>query len=358
MMILLLLQATLLLSPGTIEHQPVDSFRSELHTSSSKPKDCSINLDFISEYPPYFQLYITNIISENDNLFPDNLLIAIKADEGRLLGGQSVNGWSVYSTIGAYITEKIKYLPPNCEISNNDILSFAAAYKTEDGIIDIGPESFTRKITNPICLGAGPISVPKDTLEPQDRSGNSAWTGTIHLEITQVFFCDVKYPFDDTEIKHVSADDRRRTVADIKIGLTDFDLPKQGSSAQANLQYKSGKVTVAMQENHTSEGSREKTQCHNDISGKWEWVSPGNWGFVHETKAGQATLNMKDGGLNLLIAKEMLGDKNAMQDMQKKIADIQIQMIKASNIVEYSPDLDSDSIESMYKAGEIGRAHV
>jgi len=347
MMILLLLQATLLLSPGTIEHQPVDSFRSELQTSSSEPKDCSINLDFISEYPPYFQLYITNIISENDNLFPDNLLIAIKADEGRLLGGQSVNGWSVYSTIGAYITEKIKYLPPNCEISNNDILSFAAAYKTEDGIIDIGPESFTRKITNPICLGAGPISVPKDTLEPQDRSGNSAWTGTIHLEITQVFFCDVKYPFDDTEIKHVSADDRRRTVADIKIGLTDFDLPKQGSSAQANLQYKSGKVTVAMQENHTSEGSREKTQCHNDISGKWEWVSPGNWGFLNETKTGQASLNMKDGGLNLLIAKEMLGDKDAMQEMQKKIADMQVKMIKASNIVEYSPDLDSDSIKSM-----------
>ena len=356
----LLLKATFLLLIGTINHHSVDALGSEYQASSSEPKDCSINLDYITEYPPYFQLYITNIINENNNLIPDDQLIAIKAEKGGLVGGQSVDGWSVYSTTDARITEKIKYVPPTCEISKSDILSFAAVYKTEDGTIDIGSVNFTKKITNPICLGAGPIGTPKDSIGPEepeepenteDKPGNSSWTGTIHLEITRVFFCDVEY-LDEDEVSNnkVFADDKRRTIADLKIGLTDFDLSKQPSSAGAKLQNISGRVTVDMQENHTSESTREKTQCHNDATGRWEWVSPGNWGFLHETMAGQATLNIKDGGLNLLIVKEILGDQDEVDDMQQKIADIQQRMMEVSNMNDLK---DADKIKEMYNAGQM-----
>jgi len=194
MRLLLTLPATLLLSIVTINHQSVDALKNELRESSSEPKDCSINVDYISEYPPYFQLNIINIINQNGNRFPDNLLIAIKADKGRLTDGQSVDGWYVYSTTGACITEKIKYIPPTCEISKDDILSFAAVYKTEGGTMNMGSVNFTKKIINPICLDAVTTARPKDTLKPEDpvfKPGESAWTGTIHLEINQILSCDV-----------------------------------------------------------------------------------------------------------------------------------------------------------------------
>jgi len=151
----------------------------------------------------------------------------------------------------------------------------------------------------------------------------------------------------------VFADDKRRTIADIEIELTDFDLPKLGTSAGAKLQNISGMVTVDMQENQVLESNHEKTQCHNDISGRWEWVSPGNWEFLHETMAGHATLEIRDGGLNLLIVKEMLGDKDAMQNMQQKYNDIMSNVLVSSNIMDYEPDLEPDNVNSMYNPGAL-----
>lgn len=354
------LQAALLLSIGTIYHHSLAACGSEYHASSSEPRDCSINLDYITEYPPYFLLLITNFTDENNNRLPDDQLIAIKAEKGELVGGQSFNGWNVYPTIDARITEKIKYVPPSCNTSKNDILNFAAVFVTEGGSIGIGAVSFSKEIINPICLDAGPVAAPKDSLgpeepeepeEPEDEPANSVWTGTIHLEITREFFCDVEYPDEETASNNkVFADDKRRTIADLKIGLTDFDLPREGSSAGANLKNLSGKVTVNLQENHTSESTKEKTQCHNDATGRWEWVSPGNWGFRHETMAGQATLNIKDGGLTLLIAKEMLSDKDAAKDMQQKIADIQQKMMEAGKMNDLK---DADKIKEMYGKGQM-----
>jgi hypothetical protein len=357
MILLLLLPATILLSLGTINHQSVDASGSGYQASSSEPKNCSINLDFITEYPPYFQLYITSITDENNNLFHDNELIAIKADKGSLAGGQSVDGWNVYSTTGACITGNIKYIPPTCEISKDDILSFATVYKTEDGSLDIGSANFTKKITNPICLDAGSISgpekpeEPEEPEEPEDKPGNSTWTGSIHLDIRRIFTCDVEYLTDDEASNNkVFADDERRTTADIMIELTDFDLTMQGNNAGAKLQDISGMVTVVMQENHSTESTQVKTRCYNQETGSLEWLSPGNWDYEHETMAGQATLNIKDGGLTLLIAKEMLSDKDAVQDMQQKISEIQKKMMEAGKMNDLK---DADKIKEMYSTGQM-----
>jgi hypothetical protein len=158
-----------------------------------------------------------------------------------------------------------------------------------------------------------------------------AWTGSIELEITQTFNCDVEEQTGELSTKRILAGDHKTTYASISIGLSDFNLPATGTSAGSRLQYISGQVTVNMREEHSIEGTTQKTQCHNDGTGRWEWVSPGNWSTRHETMAGQAYADIEDGGLNLLIAKEMLGDKKAMDNMQQQMAEMQARLQAAYN---------------------------
>ncbi len=167
------------------------------------------------------------------------------------------------------------------------------------------------------------------------------WTGTIELEITQTYICNIKEPTSDLSNKIILAGDRKTTYANITIGLSDFNLPVNGSSAGAKLQHISGQVTVTMQEDHSIQGSSQRTQCHNDGTGRWEWVSPGNWTTWRETKAGQAYADIEDGGINLLIAKEMLGDKEAMDNMQQQMADMQKKLQAAYN------SMDKQAMENM-----------
>ena len=168
-----------------------------------------------------------------------------------------------------------------------------------------------------------------------------AWTGSIDLEITQTFTCDVEEPTSDLGTKRILADDHKTTYANITIGLSDFNLPVNGTSAGAKIQFISGEVTVIMNEEHTLDGSAEKSQCHNDGTGRWEWVSPGNWHTWNETMAGQAYADIKDGGINLIITKEMLGDKEAMNNMQQQMAEMQAKLLDAYN------SMDKQAMEKM-----------
>ncbi|MBN1388382.1 MAG: hypothetical protein JW965_08055 [Bacteroidales bacterium] len=168
----------------------------------------------------------------------------------------------------------------------------------------------------------------KDLLIPGSGFG---WIGTIELEITETYNCDVEEQTGELGHKRVIAGDHKSTVADILIGMTDFNLQATGYSTGAKLQYLSGHVTVNMREDHTTNGNAEKTQCHNDGIGRWEWVSPGNWSTLHETKAGQAycDINLEEAVLNLLIAKKALGDKSALTDMQQQLAEMQAKLQEA-----------------------------
>ncbi len=161
-----------------------------------------------------------------------------------------------------------------------------------------------------------------------------AWEGTIDLEITQTFNCDVEEPTGELSTKRILAGDHKTTYASISIGLSDFNLPATGTSAGAKLQYISGQVTVIMNEDHSIHGSSRRTQCHNEGTGRWEWVSPGNWNTSHETMAGQAYADIEDGGITLLIAKEMLADKKAADNMQQQMAEMQAKLLDAYNSMD------------------------
>jgi hypothetical protein len=168
-----------------------------------------------------------------------------------------------------------------------------------------------------------------------------AWTGSIELEITQTFNCDVEEPTGELSTKRILAGDHKTTSVNISIGLSDFNLPATGTSAGAKLQYISGQVTVIMNEDHSIHGSSRRSQCHNEGTGSWEWVSPGNWNTSHETMAGQAYADIEAGGITLLIAKEMLADKKAADNMQQQMAEMQAKLLDAYN------SMDKQAMEKM-----------
>ena len=159
------------------------------------------------------------------------------------------------------------------------------------------------------------------------------WTGTIELEITETYNCDVTEQTGEHGSKRTMAGDHKRLVADILVGTTDFDLPAVGNSIDGKLEYLSGQVTLNMKEDHTINGNAGRTQCHNSGTGRWEWVSPGNWSTRHETQAAQAycDLNLEETVLNLLITKKTLADKSAVDNMQQELVALQSRLQNAVN---------------------------
>lgn len=240
--------------------------------------------------------------------------IIVHASEGDILNGEKSALGSQYSVFRLNeLPVKVKYKAPEHSEARSDRIT---VYNSCDILPVEKVQLRNTKLGDQICTHNLLIT-------------HYDWTGTINLEITQTFTCDVEEPTSDLSTKRILAGDHRTTYTNISIGLSDFNLPASGTSAGAKIQYISGQLTVNMREEHTVEGSAQKTQCHNNGTGKWEWVAPGNWSTRHETMAGQAYADIGEGGITLLIAKEMLGDKKAADNMQQQMAEMQAKMQQA-----------------------------
>lgn len=85
------------------------------------------------------------------------------------------------------------------------------------------------------------------------------------------------------------------------------------------LRYASGNLTLNLREDHWTKGYAEKTQCHNENSGKWEWKSPGNWSTRHTTKSAIGYRDIKTENLIMLIMKDVGVDQTSMENLQKQL---------------------------------------
>ena len=174
-----------------------------------------------------------------------------------------------------------------------------------------------------------------------------AWSGTINLEITEQFNCNVEEKTSELGIREIRAGDEKKMVANISIGMDDFDLPAQSTNAGSAIRYVSGNYTLDMKEDHLSAGRAEKTQCHNDDTGKWEWVSPGNWNSRHETISGKAFRDIKLENLTMLIVKDIGFSQSSQNQMQSRaqetaqMAELQRQMQEAGK------NMDLEAIETL-----------
>ena len=188
---------------------------------------------------------------------------------------------------------------------------------------------------------------PAEATKNENTNMSYKWSGTINLEITKRFNCNVQKKRSELGTQQLIAADENRTVANISVGISDFDLPAQGTSAAGILQHLSGQVTVNMREEHSINGNAEKTQCYNEGTGKWEWVSPGSWGTEHKTMAGQANLEIGMKNLNMLIVKD-IGFNKPSEDKMKSQAQDAAKMVELQRqIQEAGKKMDTRAIEEL-----------
>ncbi|MEZ5000662.1 MAG: hypothetical protein R2727_08485 [Bacteroidales bacterium] len=252
--------------------------------------------------------------------------IVVHASEGEILNGEKSESGDGYRVF------RLDELPVVVKYKAPDHGETGSARITVYNSCDIAPvEKLPLRYTG-----------PGEQIGSCDLLINSYdWTGSINLEITQTYNCNVEKKISDLSHSKTRADDNKHTVANITIGMSDFNLPSQGTSAGARLQHISGQVISNIIEDHTTEGYAEKTECFNSGTGMHDWVSPGNWGIRRETLSGQAICDIEDGGVTLIVVKEMVGDKKAMDNMQQEMAGMQ------SRLQEAMKTMDTKAIENI-----------
>jgi hypothetical protein len=97
------------------------------------PSNCTIDVDDSSKYPPYYILRVNQIKNEFNEPLPNNVRIAMKVAEGHILGGEKIDGWSIFTTKGGKITESVLYEPPSCDKAKKDKLEIAGVCEFHDG---------------------------------------------------------------------------------------------------------------------------------------------------------------------------------------------------------------------------------
>lgn len=119
------------------------------------PASCSVDVDDQDEFPPYYKLKISDITNKFNETMPDNVKVALKVEKGKIhKGGEKLDDWYVFKTTGGKITDKILYLPPQCEEAQEDKISFAQVCDYHDGPESVGKTQFSRKIPNKQCFDA------------------------------------------------------------------------------------------------------------------------------------------------------------------------------------------------------------
>lgn len=163
------------------------------------PSSCSIDVDDTSEFPPYYKIRVTNIKNQFNETMPNNVLIALKAQKGKIVNGDELNGWRIFNTQKGRVVEPVLYEPPSCAEAETDTLEIAGVCDFHDGPPSIGKTRIKKEIPNSQCYDAvaritgkqvvieeGEFNYPgpggSKTLKKKYRKEIEA---TIHLMLTQ-----------------------------------------------------------------------------------------------------------------------------------------------------------------------------
>ena len=261
----------------------------------SQPKDCKIEVDHKTEYPPYFRLDIKDIINENGKPLPGNLFIAVKADKGSLKGGEFIDGWHVYHTNEGRVTEKIQYTPPQCAISESDLIEIAQVCESKDGSKSIGSSRFNKKIYNPLCSDAtftltsrhlleksmdkqetiGNDNITKNSEFVEDRSGTITLQLQRHSELNNVILGEywVNYMSKSRSLDswHIEYYDHRDEHRESNVNSGGFDQKIREDAEISNVRFRTPDypimVTVAY-DLETKKAKRVMVQASFDLGYK------------------------------------------------------------------------------------------
>jgi hypothetical protein len=180
------------------------------------------------------------------------------------------------------------------------------------------------------------VTSPKEEIATCDlRINHYAWNGSFNIEVTKQFQCNVQEKTSEIGHEEIRANDEQTQKVNITISMDDFDLAIDFSAISNLIREASGEIQCMISEDHFTAGRSEKTQCHKEGGGggySWEWVSPGNWNTNHETLTGQASRTIKKENIILLIVKDTVFNKEAMENLEN----LQQQMQEVAKNKDYA----------------------
>ncbi|MFC1802769.1 hypothetical protein ACFL0D_02255 [Thermoproteota archaeon] len=115
------------------------------------PSTCSLEVDEISVYPPFYLMHVEGVRNFFNELLPDEVRIALKVDEGSLQGGEVIEGWKVFTTVKGGIPVPILFEPPDCSKVKSATLKIAAVCDWHDGEPSVGEPRISKSIPIPQC---------------------------------------------------------------------------------------------------------------------------------------------------------------------------------------------------------------
>ncbi|MFQ6037732.1 MAG: hypothetical protein ACE5LV_03855 [Candidatus Aminicenantales bacterium] len=123
-------------------------------TIRKKETPSAFSLDVEEEplYPPYYVLKIHSIRNLFGEALPNKIFVAIRARHGKIEGGKTVQGWSVFPTENAEISTRVLYKVPECARTTKDILEIAAYCDWHAGEAMVGKPRSSQNIPIPKCF--------------------------------------------------------------------------------------------------------------------------------------------------------------------------------------------------------------
>jgi hypothetical protein len=149
-------------------------------------------VDDTTRYPPHYTLELTDIMNEFDEPLPNNVRVALRVNQGELLGGTKMDGWMVYNTQDGRTQFPVLYEPPQCPEAESAKLEIAEVCDWHDGDPSPGEPRVTKRIPLRQCTNwAGTFTINYQSQDEWDDDyGNGSYSGSYNATATFLFVPD------------------------------------------------------------------------------------------------------------------------------------------------------------------------
>jgi hypothetical protein len=171
------------------------------------------------------RLQIGNIKNQFHETLPNNVRIALKVKNGKLLGGERIGEWHVYHTMDGRISQDVLYEPPACDRAQEDTLEIAGMCEFHDGPTSVGETRIRKKIPNSRCVSFAILRGSRSEKRTSDCVESSPgyskkWKSREELTIEASVLMTFE---DDYSVNYNKQRDEYRWVLKVKdITLSDF----------------------------------------------------------------------------------------------------------------------------------------
>ncbi len=216
------------------------------------PTACTLHIDDTVQRGAtrLHRLQIGDIKNQFHETLPQNVRIALKVKNGKLMGGERIGGWQVYNTMAGRISQDVLYEPPACDRAQEDTLEIAGMCDFHDGPASVGETRVRKKIPNSQCvsyaiLRGGRVEKRASDCVESSSGYSKKWKSKEELSIEASVLMTFE---DDYSVNYNKHTDEYRWVLKVKdITLSDFRYSQTSERSSQDYDSQSPPLTKDIQ---------------------------------------------------------------------------------------------------------------